>query len=101
MTVTAASLKAAHPEFSDASDLLVTSMIALAAAQVSSATWGDLYDQGVDLLACHKLALSPDGRAMRLDPEGRAGHYGLGLSVYGQEFEAMKRAVCVGLGRVA
>ena len=101
MTVTAASLKAAWPEFDDAADVLVTAKIARAYDSLDETTWGDLYDDAVTLKACHLLALTPDGRAMRLDPEGRAGHYGLGVTSYGQELDELRIAATCGLARVA
>lgn len=101
MTVTATSLKAAWPEFSAADDDLVTAKIAQATRSLSEASLGDCYDDAVALKACHLLALSPDGRAMRLDPEGRAGHFGLGVTVYGQELDELIRASVVGLARVS
>ena len=100
MSVTAASLKAGYPEFNDATDALVNAKIANALLETDSDVWGTNYDHGVTLLACHYLALSPDGRAMRLDPDGKAGHYGLGQSIYGQMYERLKVAVACGLGRV-
>jgi len=101
MTVTAASLKAAWPEFDSAADALVTSKITQAYLSLSEATWGDLYDDAVTLKACHLLALTPDGRAMRLDPEGHAGQTGLGVTAYGQELDELRVAVTCGLARVA
>ena len=101
MTVTAATLKAEWPEFEDASDALVTAKISQAEGSLDESTLGDLYDNAVTLKACHLLALTPDGRAMRLDPEGKAGHYGLGVSVYGQELDELIRSATVGLSRVS
>lgn len=103
MTVTAASLKAAWPEFDAAADLLVTAKISQAERSLSEDAFpdSDTYDDAVTLKACHLLALTPDGRAMRLDPEGRAGHYGLGVTFYGQELDDLIRASVVGLARVS
>ena len=101
MTVTAASLKAAWPEFDAAADALVTSKIAQAERSLAESVFGDTYDDAVTLKACHLLAMMPDGRPMRLDPEGKSGHWGLGLTVYGQELDDMIRASTVGLARLA
>ena len=101
MAVTAASLKAAWPEFSTATDVLVEAKIAQAERRIDEATFGATYDDAVTMLACHLLALTPTGRAMRLDPEGRAGHYGLGVTFYGQEFEQLRIDAVCGIARTA
>ena len=103
MPVTATSLKAAWPEFEDAADALVTSKIAQAARSLAVSAFddADVYDDAVTLKACHLLALTPDGRPMRLDPELRSGHYGLGVTVYGQELDELIRSSTVGLARVS
>ena len=100
MAVTPARLQAAHPEFAVAADALVQSMIDYAALEVAEDVYGASYDRAVTLYACHLLALTPDGRPMRLDPTGSAGHYGLALSVYGALYERLKTASACGLGRV-
>jgi len=103
MAVTAASLKAAWPEFDAAADALVTSKISQAERSLSESAFADsdTYDDAVTLKACHLLALTPDGRAMRLDPEGKAGRYGLGVTIYGQELDQLIRASTVGLARLS
>jgi len=94
VTVTAASLKAAHPEFDTAGNDLVTSMIASAELEVGEGAWGDRYDLGVELLACHYLATCPDGRMMRVDPAG------VSVTFYGQQYARLKVVAACGLGRV-
>ena len=103
MTMTAASLKAKWPEFDAASDALVTAKIAHATLTLESSVFGDddTYDYAVGLKACHLLAMSPDGRPMRLDPQGASGRYGLGVTIYGQELDELIRSITVGLARVS
>lgn len=67
MAVTAASLKARHPEFASQSDATVESYIAQAEAGHDATVWGDLYDSGVDFKACDLMARQPFGRKLRLD----------------------------------
>ena len=103
MAITATSLKALHPEFSSASasDAFIELKIASAKLRLSASVWGDLYDTAVDLMACHLLAMDPDGRPMRLDPEMRAGKAGLGVTAYGQDLENLKHGVTCGRARLA
>lgn len=105
MAVTAASLKAAWPEFDNSicTDALVEKKIAQAMRSLSEESFpdSDTYDDAVTLKACHLIALTPDGRAMRLDPEGKAGHYGLGVTIYGQELDELIRACTIGISRVS
>jgi hypothetical protein len=69
MTVTPASLRAAYDEFSTAPDALVQARIDYATQQCDSTAWGALLDQGITLLACHMLALSPSARDLRLQQD--------------------------------
>lgn len=63
--MTASEFKALFPEFANAPDALVDSRIAWAASRTPSATWGDLYEQGLAFLVAHFLAELPAGKDMR------------------------------------
>lgn len=60
MTVTLASFRAAFPEFAAYPDTAVTYNLGLAGRLLSPARWGELYDDGVQFVTAHNLALSPD-----------------------------------------
>jgi hypothetical protein len=64
-----------------------------AALNVSAAVWGTLYEKGVGLLAAHYLAVSPMGRAARLESVA-------GRSTYLERFEELRLSVASG-GSVA
>jgi len=70
VTVTAATLKARWTEFAPTSDTIVTAAIAEAARSCDVAVYGTTYDDAVMYLACHLLAISPQGAASRLDGGG-------------------------------
>ena len=86
MAVTAASLKAAHPEFGAAPDAVVTATIARSVACHDSEVWGTLLDMGVDLHTCDLLARSPYAREMRLVKAEQT-------TVYRMEWERLKQQV--------
>lgn len=67
MTVTAATLKARWTEFAPTSDTIVDAAIAEATRLCDVAVYGAAYDDAVMYLACHLLAISPQGAASRLD----------------------------------
>ncbi|MET3409467.1 DUF4054 domain-containing protein [Methylobacterium sp. 1030] len=60
MTVTLASFRAAFPEFAAYPDTAVTYNLGLASRLLSPARWGELYDDGVQFVTAHNLALSPN-----------------------------------------
>ena len=64
--VTLVTLRAAHSEFTDTPDAILTSAIAQAENRHDSTVWGALYDDGVMLLACHIAAATPYGAGGRL-----------------------------------
>lgn len=59
MTVTLASFRAAFPEFASYPDGTVTYNLGLAGRLLSPVRWGELYDDGVQFVTAHNLALSP------------------------------------------
>ena len=66
--VTPTEFKAAFPEFDRAADSLVDNRLEQAEFRTSLDVWGDLQVDGIMWLAAHLLALSPQGREMRIDP---------------------------------
>ena len=69
MAVTSTTLRAAHPEWTNAPDDVVTAAITAAQGELSEDVLGaDLYDRAVTLRACQVLARHPQGRDMRLKP---------------------------------
>lgn len=76
MSVTLSTLRAAHPEFTDTPDGILTAAIASAENRCDSGVWGDLYDEGVTLFACHIAAATPYGAGGRLgDTPSRTVYY--------------------------
>jgi len=69
MTVLAADLIAAYPEFADTPTAQITAAIESAAGRLDSRIYGTEYDQAVKLQACHLLAVSPFGQQARLVSE--------------------------------
>ena len=62
---TPATFRVIFPEFSRASDALVSSRIAMAEARTPLDIWGDLRPQGLAWLAAHLLAMAPEAKDMR------------------------------------
>lgn len=100
-------VRAQFPEFNNVSDGLVTSMLAAAALELSTSTWGlfgvvggpmTKADQGQMYLACHKLAVSPFGQNAKMVASKNA--VGYKRTTYGLEFELLMRGVTSGF-RVA
>jgi len=54
------------PEFSGAPESLVLACIAEAESRTPADVWGEKRDQGVQFLAAHLLAMSPNAKDMRL-----------------------------------
>jgi len=73
--VTLASLRAAHPEFDDTPDDVLSSAISQAENQIDEGIWGDTYDDGVMLLACHLAAATAYGGGGRLSEKSRRSIY--------------------------
>lgn len=61
-----------YPEFSSASDGLVTATLADAALRVDDDAFGTSYDMAHGLMAAHLLWASPFGSGMRLDGDTEA-----------------------------
>ena len=66
MAVTLASLRAAHPEFVDLPDGVAQDAIDQATRRHDTEVWGDIVDDGILLLACHLIAISPFGAQAQL-----------------------------------
>lgn len=66
MAWTAASFKAAKPEFRDTDDELVDTALVDAASYCSQAVFGDAYDQAIGLYAAHLLSIASSGQQARL-----------------------------------
>lgn len=71
MAITAASVRAAHPEFAAAPDAVINPAITAAYLAHDSTVWASLLDTGVDLWVCDYIARSPYSRDLRLtDKDG-------------------------------
>ena len=105
MTVTAADIQALPSgEFAAVSSTVIDKYIARAQRRIHEPTWGDHYDDAVELLTAHMLAISTGGgraAAGAVTSEG-AGPFSRGYAgssrpsaydatSYGQEFAAMLR----------
>lgn len=65
MTVTPESFRISRPEFSsetDYPDATIAAQIASAELRMKSDVWGDLRDQGIELLVAHNLTMSMRAR---------------------------------------
>jgi hypothetical protein len=67
VAVTVDQLRAEFPEFAHTDSGLLAGKIADATAMLNAGAFGDLYDQAVKYMACHLIALSPNGEFARLD----------------------------------
>lgn len=94
MAVTAASFKAAFPEFANATEALVTATLERAVLDCPSDAWGQVTDRGIELTAAQSLALSPFGRGAQLVSKD-------GSTVYDERLECLKRGVALGAVTVA
>lgn len=70
-------IRAIAPEFKMVSDSNVATFIELARPMVSRKQFGDLYEQGVAYLACHKMKMAGHGD----NPLGDIGAIGAGFAV--------------------
>lgn len=95
MSVTLSSLRAAHPEFTDTPDAVLSAAIVSAENRCDAGVWGVLYDDGVTLFACHIAAATPYGAGGRLTAYGAGGRPTAPdfRSVYYRDWEQMARAV--------
>jgi hypothetical protein len=66
MAWTAASFKAARPEFGKTPDAEVTLALNNAAAYCSESAFGDQYDNAISLYAAHLLSIAPGGQHSRV-----------------------------------
>lgn len=66
MAVTSASLRANNPEFTNTPEAIVLKAIGRAERELDATAWGNLLDDGVELLACHYIANTPAGEAAQL-----------------------------------
>ena len=71
MAVTLASLRAAHPEFSNTPDGVLSNAITQAENRVDEASWGIRHDDGIMLLACHLAAATAYGSGGRLTSDSK------------------------------
>jgi len=96
VTVTAATLKARWTEFAPTSDTIVDAAIAEAARSCDVAVYGASFDDAVTLLACHLLAVSPQGAPSRLEggdaPSPSSATSDLGRTTYGASLLRLMRA---------
>lgn len=120
MAVTVDSFKTRFPEFSCTDDDRVTLIISEAQDFIGSATkWGSLYDQAVNFMTAHKLAVanqaaeSDNGKgtgqlvslnvqdqytktysdSSRQGSQDSSADSDLGLTIYGQQYSSLKRRV--------
>jgi hypothetical protein len=92
--MTIAEFLESQPEFTGAEDTLIQAKIDEATRRRRSEVWGDLQEDGIRLLTCRLLALSPYGRAMKMVSKD-------GTTVYDEENTRLCRVVAVGHGRLA
>jgi hypothetical protein len=69
VTVTRDSLRKAFPTFDNAPDDMVDAGIARAELQVDGDVLGTQVDVAVLFLACHEIAMDPEGEDLRLENE--------------------------------
>jgi len=89
MALSAATFKAAFPEFSQLGDPVVDAKLAQAARQMDETVWGAKYDDGQGQKAAHLLALSPEAQEAGL----RMGSGANQRTVYQAEFERLEQLV--------
>lgn len=84
----------AYPAFADAPQALVEAALTEAIAETSETIWGDQYQTGVFLKTADILAMTPEGKAMRLSSDD-------GKSIYHARLLRLRRLVATGAHRVA
>ncbi len=70
MAIDAATFKIRFPEFDTVADSRVDLFLSLAVLEVGEIPWGDLYEEGVFLLAAHKLQLDQNRNQAANQPVG-------------------------------
>lgn len=90
MSVTVLQFKNEFPEFLETEEAVVQSRLSMANRQINANVWGSKATDGVKMLTAHLLSLSPLGEQARLKKENRG-------TIYGDQYEAMKRQVTHGL----
>jgi hypothetical protein len=91
MAVDVGSFQAAFPVFRDTDPEFIKAMLARAYRWVDPNVWGVLQDDGAWLLTAHWLTVDPFGTSTAAEPGEKTTK-----SVYGDQFEVMKRAVTRG-----
>lgn len=64
-----------YPEFRFASDALIDAKLSLATMDLSPESWGALYVRGLGLRAAHLLAMTPEGKDLRLKSDSNNSPY--------------------------
>ena len=77
MAVSAAQIQAQFTEFAETPTPLIDAKTADATKRISATIWGDLTDDGIKYLACHLIALSPQGEQSKLMVEKEITEYWL------------------------
>lgn len=90
MAVTAATFKAAFPEFVNADNSVVEAKIDSAKLQINSTIWGSRYDEGIMWLTAILLSSSPFGEAARLSDDKLT-------TIYHETYKRLRSIVTVGL----
>ena len=89
MAVDRTSLITRFPEFTNATEALVTACIAEAELMVDRSYYGEKADMAVTHLAAHLVAINPLGEMARLDKKGDK-------TIYLISFEKIKRSLGAG-----
>ena len=92
MALTLSTFRARHPEYTGTPDSTVQAALDDALVRTPVEIWGALQDQGQAALAAHLLALTPQGRDMRVGKDKME-------TLYGKERQRLVRLVSSG-GRV-
>lgn len=69
MAINVADFRTAFPEFTNTPEPLVTDRLSRASKEHDSGSWGELWETAVFLKTAHYLAITPQGREMRLSSE--------------------------------
>ena len=65
------------PEFSEVDDTVISKWVEIVKPMVSRKQFGDLYEQAIAYLICHKLKMAGNGA----NPLGELGTIGIGFSI--------------------
>lgn len=74
--MTLSTFRLEFPEFQNATDSMVTALLARAALEVDAPTYGDRYDHAHGLLTAHYISCSPGGEVSRLETDKSETTYG-------------------------